>query len=261
MFKSKFWTLGLETTISIAIGLITTFWVSGTESFLIGLVVFFCIEMVRVRFMAEHSAEISSKIEGLLELLQQPNPVSELALLFGLRNALQLTGSSVLVNRDKAWEFWRECMLRSKIKWSVISYSIPDEGWLLAWNNAALVLQAERIASGCQIERIFLIETENEISQLQQVMQKQIEIGVKVSYALRKNVSTERVKELSKITGTLDFAVVDGTWIFFSNLDKSRKIISVGATKDSEIVKSANTVFDEISFMAKKIENKSLSKP
>mgnify|MGYP006300579019 CR=1 FL=1 len=254
MFKSKFWTLGLETTISIVIGLITTYWVSGTESFLIGLIVFFCIEMVRVRFMAEQSEEVASKIEGLLELLQQPNPVSELALLFGLRNALQLTGSSILVNRDKAWEFWRECMLRTKIKWSVISYSVPDEGWLLAWNNAVLVLQSERIASGCQIERVFLVETENEVSQLQQVMQKQIDIGIKVSYALKKDVSTERVKELLKITGTMDFAVIDGSWLFFSNLDKSRKVVSVGAARDPEVVKCANTLFEEISFMATNFE-------
>jgi len=72
--------------------------------------------------------------------------------------------------------------------------------------------------------------------------------------------SAERVKELFKITGTLDFAVVDGTWVFFSNLDKSRRVVSVGATKDPEVVKSANTLFDEINFTAKKVENTNLSK-
>jgi hypothetical protein len=179
----------------LQLGLITTYWVSGIDSFIIGMAAFFCVEMVRVRFMAEHSAEVSSRIEAFLKLFQQTTPISELAFLFGFRYPLQLTSDSILCNRENAWEFWRQCMLRSKTKWQVISYSIPDDGWSMTWNDASLALQVERISNGCNIERIFIIENESELNYVESVMQRQVNIGVKVGYAFKTDILTSRVKD------------------------------------------------------------------
>lgn len=255
MKNIKLWGLGLEIAIAIVIGLVTTYWVSGVESFIIGLIVFFCIELVRIRIMTEETFKKSSNISSLLALMQPVNPVAELTILFGLKNLAQLNEHTISVTREKSWEFWRQCVLRAKMRWAVISYSVPEEGWALAWNNAGLALQAERVSNGCRIERVFLVESEKEITELKEVMHQQAAIGIEVKYIFRKSLKSPRIEELAKKIGTLDFAIVDGSWVFLSDLDKNRKVVSVGASIDADVIKSASDLFEEIFFLANSVED------
>jgi hypothetical protein len=249
--------LGLvfEFLISTTIGLITTFWISGTESFIIGLLVFFSIEMVRVRLMVENAKKISSDIRNIFNLVYSKNPITELAILFGYKGLLRLSEDQFYVPREESWEFWRQCLLRTEIQWSVISYSLPEEGWTLAWNDFGLALQKEKIASNCRIERIFLIEDKKEVGKLKKVMDQQSEIGIDVRYISRAEINNDRINELSRRLKTLDFAIVDGAWLFLSELDENRRVNSVGATNNPEKVSIAKDLFKEIYHLATTIDS------
>jgi hypothetical protein len=256
MNDKKLLELGFELVVSVALGLVTTFWVSGSEAFLIGLGAFFCIEIVRMRSAVEKSSSIADRVTRWLELLRPNDSVAELAMLYGLKKITQLSVDSVYVDRSLAWHFWRQCMLRATTRWAVLNYSIPDEGWTLAWGDAALALQQERVSNGCRVQRVFIVESEEELEDLQRIMSRQATIGVEVAYLFKKDLFTlPKARELAEAIGTLDFAVVDNSWTFISNLDSRRRVIRVGATSDSSTLTQAIALFDETMRLATKVDN------
>jgi hypothetical protein len=81
-----FYTLGIEFLISIAVGVVSSFLVSTNETaFLIGIGVFFCIEMVRIRVSTAKNQENMEKVTAIIQSLSPADSFSELTVLYGLR--------------------------------------------------------------------------------------------------------------------------------------------------------------------------------
>ncbi len=247
-------TIIIDVVIAIAIGVITSFWTSGSTSLLIGTISFFSIELIRLKLSTEKILEQHNLINSLINLLKPHDKVSELALLYGLRNLSKLTPESVLVSKDDTWDFWKDCVGRAENKFSIISYTSPDETWnLKGWKEFSLAVQEERIKNDCKIERIFCIDSESEKEMLKDVMLSQQKIGIEVGYVLKeKLLSNKVVNEYCRDIGTLDVAIIDDFWVMKAHLDNNRNFIGASATRDKEILRKVSFVFREAKKIAKR---------
>src|SRR5687767_13242253 len=131
----KYSTIIIDLLIAAVVGAISSIWAEGIVDFLIGLVTFFAIEMVRLNMWARRIDEQYEFISHALKAFKSSDKFSDLVLLYGLRSLGSLSKSSISVERDHVWEFWKDCMARVNSKWSVITYAKADETWFLAWGE------------------------------------------------------------------------------------------------------------------------------
>jgi len=243
-----------DVVIAITIGAITSYWISGSTSLLIGAISFFSIELIRFKLSTEKILEQYNLINSLINLLKPHDKVSELALLYGLRNLSKPTLESVWVPKDYVRDFWKDCVARAENKFSIISYVSPDELWnLKGWKEFLLTVQEERIKNDCKIERIFCIDSKSEKEMLKDVMLSQQKIGIEVGYVLKDELlSNKVVNEYYPDIRTLDIATIDDSWVLRTHLDNNRNIISASTTRDKEILRKVQFVFWEAKGIVKR---------
>lgn len=188
------------------------------------------------------------QISIFFSALGQRDHFFDIALIYGLRTYGRLLSEKrVSVDRDHALEFWLDSIRGCKT-WHTVTYSRPEESWdLMLGEVIALAVQQERIRSGGEIRRLFLVDDEEEYEHLRKVMKEQESVGVHVRWLVRSELPGHpRVEECIKTLGTRDFALVDNSWIWRANLDMMRRITSAEAVKDKHLVEKARMAFNEI---------------
>jgi hypothetical protein len=145
-----------------------------------------------------------------LGFLKPGDTVSELAYEYGFKQATNIANDEIHVPSDQVWPFWRTCLLKTKTRWTVISYVDPDTWWNLGTVKPTLATQEERIKWGCHIERIFCIDVDNEIENLRDTINEQSKIGIKVGVITKeKLLENKLIAQYIHDIGTLDIALVD----------------------------------------------------
>lgn len=243
-----------EVVVAIAIGAVTSFWTSGNISFIIGAISFFSIELIRLRLTTEKVLELHNFINSSINILKPRDKVSELALLYGLRNFSKFKQESIWVPKEYTWDFWKDCIGRVENKFSIISYTALDETWnLKGWREFAIAVQEERIKNGCKFNRVFCIDSESEKEMVRDEMLTQQKIGIDVGYVLKRDLlSNKLLNEYQQDIKTLDVAVIDDSWVMRGHLDKDRNFIGASATRDNEILKKASFLVREAQKIAKR---------
>jgi len=120
----------------------------------------------------------SSQINALLRVFKDDDHFSSIILLYGLRGYSKLiSDTKVLVERDHALQFWRDCIGGSK-HWHAVDYTPSKDSRDSYWGNALSEgIQYERIRAGSTIRRVFVIESERHFEFLKDVMQNQKKYG------------------------------------------------------------------------------------
>ncbi len=134
----------------------------------------------------------------------------------------------------------------------MISYVANDETWHLAWGKKLLSIQEERIKNDCVVERIFLVDSDDEVNLIENVAKSHHQIGIKVSWLLKdKLLESTSVYEAHNNLRTFDVAIADNSWVCLTYLDKKRMITSAEASMKKDFVKAACFMVDE----AKRLSN------
>lgn len=189
-----------------------------------------------------------TKISLLFDALGERDHFFEIVLLYGLRAYGRLFSERrIRVDREHALEFWLDCIRGCK-RWLTVTYARPEESWDLKFGGEiALAVQQERIRSGGEIKRLFLVDDEKEYEHLRKVMKEQESIGVKVKYLIKSDLPKQKiVSDCIDALGTLDFALVDNVWVWKMNLDKARRPGSSEAIKNKNLAEKAQIAFNEI---------------
>jgi hypothetical protein len=209
--------------------------------FLSGVGALIAIEAIRTILLVEKVYKQYEAVSSLLVELRAPDKFSELLLLYGLKDLGNLSRFFISVGKDEVRNFWRDCIARASIKWSVLTYARPDETWgLTSWGEEALAIQRERIVSGCTIERVFIVEDEDEKNKLYEIMKRHSLQGINVFWLLKSDLlANETAAAYCNEIGTLDFAVVDDSWVYRTLFDRQRTIVGANATKSEEMCKKA----------------------
>ncbi|MCK4251416.1 hypothetical protein KAX97_08200 [candidate division WOR-3 bacterium] len=233
--------------IAVAAGLVTSLWViHWTVSLTIGLVVFFLSEVFCSNIVIKKMQIQYKSVSTFFDALRNGNRFSELRLLYGFKQSAKLFESSIQVDKENATQFWRECITRAETAWRVINYAATEDTWdIVTKKKIPFHIQEDRIQAKCSIERIFLVDSEKELNEVQRVMKAQKNVGIKVYGILREDLGRDIVRRLKKLI-SFDFAVVDENWVYFTRLDKRRRIIGGAATCDKTRLREASYIFKEV---------------
>ena len=127
-------------------------------------------------------------------------------------------------------EQWIDVLMQLlwRIKHTLLAtnYVNPKEGWGRAYGELYHEIQRSKIkVSKAIISRIFIVDNQEEVNQLQSIMAKQHEAGIKVKYILRSKIETTSVLKtgLSSID-SFDFDIFDDKLVWLTVLDKARKV-------------------------------------
>ncbi len=113
---------------------------------------------------------------------------------------------------------------------------------------AYIEVQKRAIERGCQIERIFIYQDEEELQQYNKVIEEQKKIGILVKVISLNDYDNGEQKYLSEIIGCSDFAIIDGEYVYITVTDNSfsrTKYIEV--TNNKERLKAAKSLFNSLS--------------
>jgi len=251
-----FYTLGIEFIVSVAIGIVSNFLVNSKEiAFLIGIGVFFCIELIRIRISTVENQHNIEKVSAIVQSLSPADSFSELAVLYGLRFSSQLARGTIKVSKEQIWDFWRDCVSKTSARWSVITNTKAKDTWDLGWGaTTALAIQKERIENGCAIERVFVIDSDDELNEIRSTMEQQQGIGISVSYVLaRELLKNQNAKNAFNQLGTLDVGICDGLWVYRTHLDKRRNMLSASATRDQNTLRDAEFLIREATRISREL--------
>ena len=95
-----------------------------------------------------------------------------------------------------------------------------DDTWRDLFNEFSMEIQSQRIrVFNIEIQRIFIFDTEEEKENQMEIMIKQKDLGIQVRFIYEKELSY-----ISRIPDTIDFGVIDNSFIIKFYLDEFRKI-------------------------------------
>jgi len=119
-----------------------------------------------------------------------------------------------------------QLLWRIKYRLLATNYVSPKEGWGRAYGELYHEIQRSKIkVNKATISRIFIVDSQEEVTQLRSVMSKQLEAGIKVKYIFKKKI--ERTSILKTGAGSiesLDFDVFDDKLVWLTITDRNRKI-------------------------------------
>jgi len=124
--------------------------------------------------------------------------------------------SEFTVEQPHVYNFWKDCIYRTKLSWEAISYTKGNEAWKhVKRRNMLSVAQLDRILNDCKIERTFLVDDDKEYMEILPTMIEQSLIGIKVGHLKITKVDSK----IKDFINTYDFALIDDKYIFKIRID------------------------------------------
>jgi hypothetical protein len=248
-YRKTFFDLLLGLVVGLVVRLITQDFLLSSA---LGLLTFFLSEFIdlKVKIMKQ-SAQLERLNELWLGFLKPTDVVSELAYEYGFKQSTNIACDQVQVAPDDAWLFWRACLLKTKTKWTVISYVDPDTWWNMGTIGPTLITQEERIKWGCHIERIFCVDSKQEIEMLKDTICEQLQVGVQVGIVTKEKLFENKlIAQYIHSLGTLDIALVDDRFLYRTHIGKKRDLQGASITRDSKLIEKASYVIDQARLVA-----------
>ena len=232
---------------NFAMSYVTSWHLSNSHAFLTSLLFFFIGELIVIRNKVGKLLEQHEFLVPLIKNLKLENKFSEIIVLYALRAFKKITAGSVTVQKEDVWNFWWDCFSRIKNRWVVISYVDNNEAWNMGWGRGKTIfIQEERIKNGCIIERVFLVDTEDEVEKIHEIAETHQKIGIKVSWCLKQHLfQNEPVKQAYNEIKTLDIALIDDSWVCKTFLNSKRKVTGAEASILEKDVQNADLLISE----------------
>ncbi|KPK71622.1 hypothetical protein AMJ87_07015 [candidate division WOR_3 bacterium SM23_60] len=117
-----------------------------------------------------------------------------------------------------------QLLWRIKHRVLATSYVSPDVLWGRSYSALYHEIERAKIrVNKASITRIFIIDTQEELTQLRNVMSRQQEAGIKIKYIFKKTIDhTPTLKRGVATIESLDFDVFDDRLVLFVPTDKKR---------------------------------------
>jgi hypothetical protein len=152
----------------------------------------------------------------------------------------------VVVEPPKSQRFWVDCLTGSR-EWLGVSYTPSDQSWHLTIPSDPMTLQKEVIDAGGTIKRVFVFDNKGECLQLQQVMNDQKGIGIKVRWIMKEELlkalqNSPDLDEQEEVE-ILDCAVVDDSWVYRNYRNESKRLFRSEAIKDMDMTEKFRSIF------------------
>ncbi|UCD06464.1 MAG: hypothetical protein JSV98_04335 [candidate division WOR-3 bacterium] len=130
------------------------------------------------------------------------------------------------IPREQVFDVLIQLLWRIDTGLLATNYIDPDEGWGRAYGDLYHEIQRSKVkVSKATINRVFIVDNQNEVDKLRSVMLIQKEAGVKVRVFFKKRLeATSVLKTAAATIETLDFDVFDSRYVWLTILDKNRKI-------------------------------------
>jgi hypothetical protein len=239
--------------IAIIIGWLTTYKLSGDVAFVVGILVFIAVQLVRLHLGTSALDKKTETMLSYISAIDQSDLFAELRLLYNFRHVGTLSEHAIQVDPHNILTLWRDTVTRINSTWVAIQYAKPGDTWDLGWGKSSgHFVQEERIKSGCKIERIILFDDPEDRTAWEKVKAIQDSIGVHVLFSDRKELlGNQTVANRIHVLKTLDVAVADSRWVFLIYLDKSRKALGARLTNDDKILEAARFLINEARSVAK----------
>jgi len=142
-------------------------------------------------------------------------------------NLIQVLHYGVVTwSRDQIPTVWLEFLWKVEAKYFATSYISPNEGWDQAYTVLGLEIQKAKVkVNDADIRRVFIVDSEAELAELQKAVFGQQQVGIKVRYILRKEIESKSMLQVwAEKLETLDFVLIDSNYTILTILDKNRRI-------------------------------------
>lgn len=224
-------------------------------SYLFGLLASFIILNIRLDITAQRTNSLNNEIASLLKAIKLNDSFDEISLILMLKSIGRYREGKLEIQKDDVFTFWYESTAKVKNTLDILTFVKPDDTWNLGWNKIALGIEQERIINRCKINRIFVLDTNENINNYKKIFQDQKQIGVSIFW-VRKNelLKNSKIKSYSKELKTIDIAIVDNNWLRRVFLNKNRSIRNADFVKDNDLIQKATLLFQEAIKLAKKID-------
>lgn len=215
-------------------------------SYLMGFCTFITLTCIKVQFTLEKTNNFYNQLIQIFKSVELNDNFSELSLFLQLKKIGKFKNADIHVNKDKIHSFWYEYVSRVQNRLEALTYVDPKDSWELGWNKVAIGVQQDRIAHKCKITRIFIIDKKEDLVMYKSVFYEQHQIGIEVKWVLKETLlSNKFIRTYAKEIQTLDFGIVDNSWVVRVLLTSHRKLDKTIASKNKKILDKSRKIFDE----------------
>lgn len=199
---------------------------------------------------SEEKLEIKSILEKNNSFFEglKGNRFAELKLIYGLRKFSTIVNENqIICSKDQVFTMWNDVIAESNTFYAH-NYASPAEVWgTKGWAfNIAQSVQSAKIAQGCIIKRLFILDSMDEYNQLKGLMELQKMAGIEVRWVLRKELNNQKLfKDFISEIGSQDFILADKDLVFIIFLNDNRMIDHSILCRSVELHKKAMVVFNE----------------
>lgn len=118
------------------------------------------------------------------------------------------------------------------------------------WSDTGIDIQNLKVSSGqASIHKLFVVDNREELDQhpLSQVIEQHRKVGITTRYIVRSKIDeSEELSSVMNKISSLDFSIVDNSFVFIWNLDEKRVSTSAQILFSSEQVKIYKQVYKVI---------------
>lgn len=245
--KKSYIKVGIVFLVSIITGIISSYFVAKSDALIIGVSSFFILSLIEIQLNQQKQNNSFSKITFILTSLINKGSYQELIIKRLIKSYDSISKDGLWADSDNYWDLWIDSIETAKKSWIVVNYAKIENVWKLGFADKVVSIQKEKIANGSLIERIFIFESNEEKELANDFLINQAMTGTKVKWLLKKDIpDNDSVKKLRKKVETIDFGIIDDSWVFRAFLDSKRKVKKVNSIQDDILLEYGKTLVNEI---------------
>jgi hypothetical protein len=147
-----------------------------------------------------------------------------------------LDSSSFRVDRDQIPKFWQQAIINTDSTWLCTNFVNLEEDWRYGWTERGLQFQGMGIQqNNVNVRRVFIYGSASEITpDLVATMRKHEELHVQVKWT---TLDADYhywapFEKFEREVGTIDLAIVDGSYLLAFDLNASRENVAIRCYSD-----------------------------
>jgi hypothetical protein len=237
----------LNVIVTSIIGVISCFVVEKEIGIVIGLTAFILFSLTSIMLKLDVSNNLYKSLLSMFSGYLSQGSFKEVVIKQTLSTLDNIKDTGIWANSEDYMDLWQDCINSSQRSWMVTNYIRIDKLWRLAFSEKVMNVQRSKILSGQKISRLFIFDSIEERNEMTDILVKQTELGVEVRWLLKKDIpNSPIIKSIIKEIGTIDFAIVDDSWVVRFFLDRDRKISKINAIYNSGLTERAKVLIGEL---------------